>query len=165
MKKLLFATFLTIITIAVYSVSKKTTFQKSTRVTPTVKEQLSRDFANAKNVYWTVSEDYQKARFSVGGKRITAIYDRQGNYLGAVQYISYDELPEAAKKSLEKDYKGFKYSDGLLVVGRPEGYSLNDIGSYWIGLSKKGESTFVNYSYDKGLALYKTVTPIEIVQN
>ena len=165
MKKLLFATLLTIASVAGFAAGKVEKKDDS-KVTYSAKKQFEQEFEKAQNVKWTVTEDYQKARFTLEGKNLTAIYDLQGNYLGATEFVEFDTLPEGAKKQLGKHYKDYNFSEAILIVGRPSNsYQTDDVGSYWINLVKDDKQVYLTYSESTGLSLFKTVTASKSAKN
>ncbi len=104
------------------------------KISSTAKKQFESEFKNAQNVSWTVKGAYQKASFSIENKRTTAFYDLSGEFMGATQFVNYEDLPIDARKQVETSYKGYVVNDVVQVVSRPLDSDLNDVGTYWIGL-------------------------------
>ena len=166
MKKLLFATLLTIASVAGFATDRVEKKDDSKNVTYSARKQFEQEFDKAQDVNWSVSADYQKAKFTLEGKRITAIYDLQGNYLGATQFIGYSDLPERAKTELAKHYKDYNFSEAILVVGRPvDSYQTNDVGTYWIDLEKENKQVYITYTEGSGISLYKTIKSSQAAKN
>ena len=158
MKKLLIATLFTFVTAAGFSVEKVEKKDDSKNISYNAKKQLESEFAGAKDVSWTVNDDYQKASFTLDGKKLTAIFDVQGSYLAATQVVAYEELPAETKKSIAKFYKGYEFSEAIKIVARPSNdYQSNDVGTYWIDLSKENKQVYLNYTETQGLSFYKKV--------
>ncbi|WP_207420930.1 hypothetical protein [Desertivirga brevis] len=166
MKHLLYATLLTIFSVAGFAAENIDKKDDSKNISYNAKRQLEAEFAGAKDVTWTANTDYQKASFSFEGKKITALFDIQGNYLGATQVVAFEELPAEAKKSIEKYYKGFAFSGALKVVARPSNdYQSNDVGTYWIDLAKDSKEVYLNYTSSTGLSFYKNVESAASAKN
>lgn len=158
MKKLLIATLLTFATAAGFATEKVEKKDDSKEISYNAKKQLESEFAGAKDVSWTVNDDYQKASFTLEGKKLTAIFDVQGSYLAATQLVAFDELPAEAKRSITKFYKGYEFSEAIKIVARPSNdYQSNDVGTYWIDLAKDNKQVYLNYTETTGLSFYKKV--------
>jgi len=158
MKNLLIATILTFATAVGFAGEKIEKKDDAKAVSYSAKKQLEAEFADAKSVTWSVNEDYQKATFTSEGKKLTAIFDVQGNYLAATQAIAFEDLPADAKKSIEKVYKDYTFSDAIKIVARPASdYQSNDVGTYWIDLTKDNKQIYLNYTEASGLSFYKRV--------
>jgi len=166
MKHLLFATLLSIISVAGFATENIEKKDDSKNISYNAKKQLASEFADAKDVTWTANDEYQKATFTLEGKKLTALFDIQGNYLGATQVVNFSELPAEAQKSILKYYKDYSFSDALRVVARPDNaYQSNDVGTYWIDLAKDNKQVFLNYTESAGLAFYKKVESTTTAKN
>jgi hypothetical protein len=79
----------------------------SNKVPYFVMRQFESEFYNAKNISWTVNENFEKAEFSVDGVKMAAFYDSNGKYIGHTETVAYNVLPSHAKKQIAREYEGF----------------------------------------------------------
>lgn len=116
-----------------------------------VKQALTRQFSQAKDVEWTtVSKDgvYQ-AKFIYNNETLQAFFTEEGEFLGTTRQISKTQLPILVVSALEKQYADyrvatvFEYSkpDGLAyyitVVNTGGGMVLRAAGNGEISVFKK----------------------------
>lgn len=159
MKKLLFIITLSLLTAVTYATERTDKKDDVKKVSYTAIRQFEEEFQNAKNVSWRVSDLYVKAQFTDEGKNMAALYDLQGNYLGAVEYLTYSQIPEKARTEMEKRFKDYTFSSALKIVSRPNGaYDTNDVGTYWVDLINDAKQLYVSVSPSLTVALYKTYT-------
>lgn len=119
-------------------------------------KHFEQDFKTAKKISWDIESDYVKANFEVDDKKMAALYDLQGNYLGAVEYLSYEQIPEKARLDIEKQYKSYDFSSALKVVSRPHDSDINDVGTYWVNLSNNVKNLILNISPSLHVAFQKS---------
>ena len=77
-------------------------------------------FNTAKQVTWTVSDDYFKADFQLNGQAVAAYYNPDGNLIGVTRNISSLQLPITLQASLKRSYDGYWISD-LFEMANEEG--------------------------------------------
>ncbi len=68
-------------------------------------------FQSAENVKWTVTNDFQKASFTLNGKKLAAFFDVKGDYIATTQYVDFKKLPAVSKSRLGKLYQGYQVED------------------------------------------------------
>lgn len=146
MKKLIFTITLMFITITSFVTNAAERTDDLSKISNYALKQFARDFKAAEKISWDVERDYVKASFEVDDKKMAALYDIQGTYLGAVEYLSYEQIPEKARLDIEKQYKNYDFSSALKIVSRPYGSHLNDVGTYWVNLSNNVKNLFLNIS-------------------
>ncbi|WP_256013050.1 hypothetical protein [Desertivirga xinjiangensis] len=131
----------------------------SLKITPAAISWFKAEFKTAVNVTWVLGSDYQKAMFTIDGKKLTALFDLKGNYLASTQTVAFDEIPESAKAEIAKSYKDYNFSSALLIVKRSATgvKSSTDAGTYWIDLATDNKQVYLNYSSNTGVVLYKTI--------
>ena len=157
MKKLLIIITLTLLTAVTYATERTDKKDDVKKVSYTAIKQFEEEFANAKNVSWRVSDQYVKAQFTSEGKNMAALYDLQGNYIGAVEYVAYSSIPEKARVEMERRFKDYTFSSALKIVSRPAGaFDSNDVGTYWVDLINDTKQLYVSVSPSLSVALYKT---------
>lgn len=69
-----------------------------------VLSHFNNDFSEAKNVSWTISEKFAKAKFQLDEKTVEAFYDMDGELIGSSTIIGYDKLPKKAIENISKKY-------------------------------------------------------------
>jgi len=89
-------------------------------VSPRVLDAFKSEFTTAKEVAWTVSEQYYKAAFTYNNKHVFAYYNQDGELLALTHYLSPDDLPLALFNSLKKNYSEYWISD-LFEVAKSDG--------------------------------------------
>lgn len=89
-------------------------------VSPKVLDAFKNEFATAKEVAWTVSEQYCKASFTYNNKHVFAFYSADGELLALTHYLSPNDLPLNLLNSLKKNYSDYWISD-LFEVAKNDG--------------------------------------------
>lgn len=116
-----------------------------------VKQALSREFAQAKDVAWTSvsKEGVYQATFTYNNESLQAFFTEDGEFLGTTRQIRKNQLPILIVSALEKQYADyrvatvFEYSktDGLAyyitVVNSNGGMVLKATGNGDISVFKK----------------------------
>lgn len=72
-----------------------------------VLRQFESEFVDAKDMTWTVNENFEKVDFTVDKVKMAAYYDTNGNYIGHTEAVTYNVLPTHAKKQIAREYEGF----------------------------------------------------------
>ncbi|MBC7914688.1 MAG: hypothetical protein H7Y07_11275, partial [Pyrinomonadaceae bacterium] len=117
------------------------------------------DFKTAKDVSWKLNEQYVKASFTTDGKKMAALYDFQGNFVGAIEYLSYDNIPVKARTEIEKKYTGYNFASALKIVSRPsETSDFNDVGTYWVDLTNGVKQLYISVSPMSLVSLHKSIS-------
>ena len=78
------------------------------------------EYSSAKDVIWTVGENYYKASFTMNDQKLFAFYTIDGEFLALTRYVSSLELPENIQNSLRKQFKE-KWVTDLFEVANSEG--------------------------------------------
>lgn len=158
MKKLLIVITLSLVTALTYATDRIDSKDDVKKVSYTALRQFEDEFRTAESVSWRVNDQYVKATFITEGKNMAALYDLQGNYLGAVEYLTYAQIPVKARTEMEKRFKDFTFSSALKIVSRPGGnYDFNDVGTYWVDLTNDVKQLYVSVSPSLSVALHKTI--------
>ena len=157
MKRILLIIVLSLIIPGIFAIEKTKRNIAVKKVSSSALSQFQQEFSTAKNVSWIVNEKYVKASFFSSGKRMAALYDLDGNFVGSIEYISYDQLPYKAKTEIKNKYKDFAFVSARKIVSRPtDNSSFNDVGSYWVDLANESERIYINVSPKTDVALYKS---------
>lgn len=90
--------------------------------TVAVLNEFKKEFAAAENVSWDKQDEYDKATFTLAGRRVVAYFNSNGNLEGSVRDLFFDQLPLAVMTAVDKRYG----SSGILdirEISNPEGTS------------------------------------------
>lgn len=157
MKKLLFVIALALLTTGTFAVEKTDKKDDVKKVSYTALKQFEEEFGTAKDVSWKVNDQYVKASFTSEGKKMAALYDLQGSYLGAVEYVTYEHLPLKARAEIEKRFKDYTFSSALKIVARPN-TDFNDVDTYWVDLTNEVKQLYVSVSPALSVSLFKSIS-------
>ena len=75
-----------------------------------VKESFKKEFPEAQSVKWLDRQDYNRADFVMKDYRLQAFFSKQGDLIETCRDLSYNQLPLAVMKELEKNYPGAEFS-------------------------------------------------------
>jgi hypothetical protein len=87
---------------------------------PGAEETFRREFAGAEFVKWEVEGDYHRASFVLGGHRAEAYFTKEGELLGSIRDLFYDQLPLAVMKAVDSRFPDADIN-GLREVGTSDG--------------------------------------------
>jgi hypothetical protein len=71
-------------------------------INPKAIASFKKSFASAESVAWSVEGDYSKVSFVLGGTRVVAVFNTDGELLGSVRGLTYSQLPLTVISSLDK---------------------------------------------------------------
>jgi len=78
---------------------------------PAINAIFSKQFAGAAHVNWVSLEDgIEKVTFTLGGIRTEAYYSREGELLGTLRNLFYNQLPLTVMQTLSN-----KFTDGVVI--------------------------------------------------
>jgi hypothetical protein len=138
-----------IMTLAI-AVSTLSAFAGEEAVAPKVLNAFKSEFNTAKEVEWTVSNDYYMATFTYNDKHIFAYYSAEGDLLGLTRYISTDYLPLNLQNNLKKNYSDYWISD-LFEVAK------NGETSYYVTLENADTKVVLKAQAGNDWSSYKKV--------
>jgi len=114
MKKFLLSLAILLSTVSVFAGEES--------VSPKVLNAFKTDFRAAKDVEWSVGQDFYKATFVYNQNHVFAYYNTEGELMGLTRYISQENLPLNLQTSLKKNYDNYWISD-LFEVAKSDGTS------------------------------------------
>ena len=114
MKKIMIALVMMI------TVMKTTAFANEIIVKQEVLNAFKIEYSSAKDVNWTVGDNYYKASFTMNDQKLFAFYSIDGEFLALTRYVSSLQLPENIQNSLRKQFKE-KWVTDLFEVVNGEG--------------------------------------------
>lgn len=118
---------------------------------------FKKDFRQATEVCWSVSNNYVIATFVMDKETRFAYYDFQGNLVGLVQNILTTSLPENLRKDIKKHYGSYWVTE-LFQVSREDGADY-----YYIKL-KNADETIV-LSNEGTIGWHRYALPKSIIAN
>ncbi len=90
MKKLLIAALI------VVSFTTTSFASNSTKMSSKAMVHLEANYSDAKNVSWTVTDDFEKASFTIGNEKNEVYYSVYGDLIGSSKTMAFDKLPKSA---------------------------------------------------------------------
>ncbi len=108
------------------------------------------EFNAAKDITWTIAQNYYLASFVYNDQHVAAYYSPEGELMGLTRYISPADLPLALQSDLKKNYKDHWVSD-LFEVANSDGTA------YYITLEDAETKLVLKASNGKSWNGYKKV--------
>ena len=71
---------------------------------PKAVEVFKKQFVNAENVKWSFEGGYDKATFILGGNRAIAVFSSEGELMGSMRDLVYNQLPLVVITGLDNKY-------------------------------------------------------------
>lgn len=72
---------------------------------PRTEKVFAQKFAGAENIKWTkLGQDYQKVSFTLGGARAEAYFSSNGEFLGTVRNLFYNQLPLVVMQTIDSRF-------------------------------------------------------------
>src|SRR6476469_2605661 len=152
MKKYIFIIALALSTLSTFATERVDDVKK---VTVEATSHFAQEFAYAEKVSWNIKDLYIQANYSFKGKRMAALYDLQGKYLGAVEYLTYKDLPLKARTKIDEKYANYTFRSALKIVDRPEG--ANDLGTYLVDVASDSKQLVLAVSESADVSVHKTI--------
>ena len=98
MKKILVALSLML------TVGLTSAFADEPKVNSSVLASFNQEFSFIKDAKWTVDNEYSKAVFILADRRIVAYFSNEGEYLGSVRDLKFNQLPMAVINAMNKRF-------------------------------------------------------------
>jgi hypothetical protein len=76
----------------------------NTTVSSKAAAHLKTKYSAAKNVSWTINDDFVKASFTVDNEKIDVYYSEYGDLIGSTRTMAFDKLPKSALEVLTTEY-------------------------------------------------------------
>jgi hypothetical protein len=157
MKKL----FITAAIAAMFSVSafadgtKKSDTKVS--VSYTVLNQFRTDFADAKDVSWSVNKNFQKADFILNNAKMTAFYNLSGEFVAVTQDLDAKAIPAKAQAEIAAKYKGYAVNEVILLQNNTDLNADADETAYFVDLKNDTKEVLVRITPEAHIEFYKQV--------
>lgn len=115
-----------------------------------VNEHFAAAFKNAKNVAWKTTDKFDKASFVLGGEKIQAFYDAEGELLGTSKTMAFDKLPKSALQIITTryTYPGYQLQDCIEFV------KTTNEKNYYVSLSNKNVTVILEITEEGVLRVF-----------
>lgn len=110
---------------------------------------LQTHYAGAKDVVWTLSDDFEKASFTLGNEKMEVYYDEFGNLMGSTKSIAFDKLPKSALDFLTREYTFPEYQ----LTDCIEYTDADDNSSFFVSFDYNNERILVSVSSNGAVSL------------
>lgn len=137
---------------------------EGTEVSQLSKDAFYADFGKAGNVNWVRKTQLDEATFTNKGTKTTAYYDYTHKLVGTTVDKKYSDLPAAARKEIEKQYKDKGYVIGAVTMFDDNEANDSDMilyGSqfegadhYFVEVSKAGKQSILMVNPNSGEVSY-----------
>jgi hypothetical protein len=128
-------------------------------------QQFMVDFPKVTDVSWN-TKGYEEASFILNGKSMKAFYDYDSKLIGTTTAASYDDLPQAAKKYIQKHFKDYTpqsvimfddnefNSTEMLLYGDP----FEGEDNYFVELSNNNKIIVLQIGMDGLVSFFKDIS-------
>lgn len=96
--------------------SYKATHEKDIYPSDLLKQQLAKDFPNARDIEWETGANIYEANFEIGRTDYKAYYDEQANLLVYLVELKTRALPAIIKNAAQVKYPNYKFEDASKIV-------------------------------------------------
>jgi hypothetical protein len=142
-----------LLTLAIAISSAELAFAGGEEVSAKVLGAFKKEFSAAREITWTIGDNYYQAFFMYNDRYISAFYDKDGELLGLTRHISPDDLPMALQSDLKKNFSTYWISDLFEVA--------NDNGTaYYITLEDADTKMILKATNGKSWNNYKKVKKV-----
>ena len=131
--------------------------ETSANVTYAAARSFNSDFANAKDIVWSVTKNCQKADFYVNGFKRTAFYNLSGDFLGTTQTVSYAAIPAKSQQLIANEYKGYTAGDVIVYQTNEELNDTIDATTYFVDLKSTAHEVLVRVTSTGAVEFFKQV--------
>ncbi|HQV05126.1 MAG: hypothetical protein R2796_02560 [Chitinophagaceae bacterium] len=136
------------------TISTVNAFAGEENVNQQVLNAFKTEFTTAKDVNWTVAQNYYMATFFYNDKYVYAYYNEGGDLLGVSRHIRLENLPISLQATLKnKYYKNYWISDLIEV-------SKNNTIQYYITLENADKQLVLQSSGSNQWRVYQTISKI-----
>jgi hypothetical protein len=122
-------------------------------VNKNVANSFQQDFAQASQVKWESTKNFEKATFTMNGQTMFAYYSLSGDLIAVTRNIISTQLPGNQLKGLKKNYSGYWITDLFEVA------SDNDT-VYYITIENSDYKIVLKSKNSYGWELYSKETKI-----
>lgn len=145
----------------------RTIRKEKTAIEPnyTTEQHFLTDFPGATNVSWK-KNGFEEALFTMNGKEMKAFYDYNNELIGTTSEANYFDMPEIARKYIEKHYKDYttqqvilfddnEYNDTDMML---YGNQFEDEDNYFVELSNNTKKIVLQVNMDGLVTFFKDLS-------
>lgn len=131
----------------------------------TTEQHFLSDFPGATNVSWKIN-GFEEALFTLNGKEMKAFYDYNNELVGTTSEVNYFDMPEIARKYIEKHYKDYttqqvilfddnEYNDTDMML---YGNQFEDEDNYFVELSNNNKKIVLQVNMEGLVTFFKDLS-------
>ncbi len=134
-----------------------------TKVSYAVQHQFDTEFHDAERVTWSSTANGLKADFVMDDVKMTAFYDKVGDFIGSTEDVTFKTLPSTAKREIAAKYKGYFAAEVMKFQGNdtPTAYERitadDQSSAYYVDLKSEKEEVLLKVTSRGDVSLYKQV--------
>jgi hypothetical protein len=122
-----------------------------------VLSQFNADFADAKDVTWSVNKNFQKADFILNNAKLTAFYNLRGEFVAVTQDLDVKAIPAKAQAEIAAKYKGYDVNEVILLQNNTDLNADADETAYFVDLKNDTKEVLVRITPEAHIVFYKQV--------
>jgi len=126
-------------------------------VSYTVVNKFAADFATAKDITWTVNNNFQRADFTLEGVKTSAFYNLQGDFVALTVDVDAKAVPVKAQTEISEQYKGYTVDHVIVLQNNTELNPEAEATVYFADLKKDDKEVLVRITPEAHIELYKQV--------
>lgn len=131
----------------------------------TTEQHFLNDFPKATNVSWKIN-GFEEATFTLNGKDMKAFYDYNNELIGTTSEVNYFDMPEVARKYIEKHYKDYTTSQVILYDDNEYndtdmmlyGNQFEDEDNYFVELSNNNRKIVLQVNMEGLVSFFKDLS-------
>jgi len=124
---------------------------------------FNEDFGDASNVAWERWGTFDEAMYTQGGIQHKAYYDASSKLIGTTTDETFADLPKAAQKEINKEYKGYhvdkvvffkdnEYNEQNMML---YGNEFEDADNYFVEMSSKDKNIILQANPEGEVFFFK----------
>jgi len=125
--------------------------KNSDDVSQTVKDSFQAEFGAQSNILWNQTDHFAVASFEMEGQSVNAYFTKDGVLEGRSLLIKWTELPFKAQVNIVQRYKDYEVNRVFVYRGE----SFDNLGNYFVSLSKDNRTILVQVNETGNTTLYK----------
>lgn len=110
---------------------------------------LKKEFSNAENVQWKVTENYIKASFKWNDQKLEVFYNEDGETIAESRLIKLNNLPLRAQQYIDKKYHDYTIAEAIEYNSEATGLC------YYVSVVKEGAKIILEITTEGGVSVYK----------
>jgi hypothetical protein len=108
--------------------------KEAAKVVTRVKTAFQKQFSDVSDVTWELKSGFYFADFKMNGKTASAAYTEDGDLVGTLHRLDYNQLPQDVQASVKQKYDGYEH--GL----EAEELTYDGVTSYFFTISNGKET-------------------------